>query len=112
MNTINLKEQLKMEGFITGSNDNYYAKELPNDWIINVEWLGEAEYPRVVATHRSQLKPTKNNPYKVELGNVDHNWVNRKGIVTTNNYVRNKESATFKNQLVPMAIELLQYRLQ
>ena len=101
-----------MEGFVTGSNDNYLNKELQNDWIINVEWLGDSEYPRVVATHRSQIHPTKNNPFRIKLGYADHNWLSRKGIITANNYVRNKESATFKNQLVPMAIELLEYRLK
>lgn len=90
----------------------YFSKDLKNDWFINVEWLGDKEYPRVNATHRSQLKVRKTGELYGPIGNMDHIWFNRAGIVSKKNYVRNKETATWPVNLIPAAIELLEYRLK
>jgi hypothetical protein len=90
----------------------YFTKDLKNDWYINVEWLGDNEYPRVNASHRSQLTLKKNGQLYGRLGTMDHTWFNRAGIVSKKNYVRNKETGTWPTNLIPAAIELLEYRLK
>jgi hypothetical protein len=90
----------------------YFTKDLKNDWYINVEWLGDNEYPRVNASHRSQLTVKKTGQLYGKLGTMDHTWFNRAGIVSKKNYVRNKETGTWPTNLIPAAIELLEYRLK
>ena len=108
-----LVQFLLENGFTTDSElGKYFTKDLKNDWYLNVEWLGDNEYPRVNASHRSQLTVKKNGQLYGRLGTMDHTWFNKTGIVSKKNYVRNKETGTWPTNLIPAAIELLEYRLK
>ncbi len=113
MNTIQLKNWLVSNGFEKQGNDRYFAKAVSNGWYINVEWQGDGDkYPIVQATHITQFQPTDSNPYYVPY-TADHTTLIKNDSITVNKrYIRNKESRTFTNQLIPMAVELLEYRLK
>ena len=111
MNTIQLKNWLVSNGFEKQGSDNYFAKQVSNNWYINVEWQGGEQYPYVQATHSTQFVPTFANPYYVPFTANHVGLIKSNGITTNKRYVRNKEARTFINRLVPMAVELLEIRL-
>lgn len=113
MNTKDLKEWLSKNGFVNQGNGRYWAKPVGNGWYINVEWQGDTKYPAVQATHNSQFKPTLGNPWYVPFES-DHTKfnLNPNEITTNKRYVRNRESRTWTNQLVPAGVKLLEYRLK
>jgi hypothetical protein len=114
MNTIQLKEWLSSNGFEKQGSDRYFAKPVGNGWYINVEWQGsDDKYPIVQATHITQFQPTDTNPYYVPF-TADHTSFvfDRNEITVNKRYVRNVESRTFSNQLIRMAVKLLEFRLK
>jgi len=113
MNTIQLKQWLIRNGFASQSvdSDRYWGKPIGNGWYINVEWQGDSKYPIVQATHNSQFKPTLKMPWYVPYDSDHTNLIKSYGITVNKRYVRNKESRTFANMLVPMAVECLVNRL-
>ncbi len=112
MNTIQIKEWLMGNGFVNQGSESYWAKPISNGWYLNVEWQGDSKYPVVQATHNSQFKPSTTNPWYVPFDSDHTKLTNAYGVTPNKRYVRNKESRTFSNMLVPMAVECLENRLK